>query len=174
MVSDQVNLFAAFRFALSYPSEQHLEYFGAQASSLQSPRSLSELRSLYISLFEAGLPHPKCPLLESFYVDNRPAPEVVLENKLFYKHFGLQLHGQAAPDSLLAQLEFLAWLDHCIDAGNPDRESLERARRDFIDRNLAWVPKAAERLDSTSEPYHTVMSMLAEYLALPIASSETD
>lgn len=131
-----LNLYATFRFAFSYPDERHLELFAFQ--------SLEELRSFYIALFEAGLPHPRCPLLESFYVPNRPATEVVLENKLFYKHFGLQLESKAAPDHLLTQLEFLSWIEYCRQAGNPDRSSLETAKRDFLVRHVIhWVPRAA-------------------------------
>ena len=99
-----------------------------------------ELPSLYIDLFEAGMPQPRCPLLESAWLLNRPAGDVVLENKLFYQNFGLEIHSQAAPDHLLTQLEFLAWLDHCLAAGNPDAASLERARTEVLQRHLAhWI-----------------------------------
>ena len=125
MAQDALNPYATFRFALAYPDERHLEMF--RRLSEETPETLEELRSLYLRLFEAGLPYPQCPLLESHYVLNRPATEVVLENKLFYKHFGLQVESKAAPDHLLTQLEFLGWLEHCLAAGNPDRESLEKA-----------------------------------------------
>ncbi|MBI3694187.1 MAG: molecular chaperone TorD family protein [Acidobacteria bacterium] len=142
MAQDTLNPYATFRFALGYPDERHLEMF--RGLSDETPQTLEELRSLYLELFEAGLPHPKCPLLESHYVLNRPATEVVLENKLFYKHFGLQVESKAAPDHLLTQLEFLSWLEHCVAAGNPDRESLEKAKRDFLERHVShWIPRAA-------------------------------
>ena len=138
MVSTSLNVWAVFRFALSYPDERHLERFRSLGDNV--PGTLEELRSLYIELFEAGLPQPRCPLLESAWLLNRSAGDVVLENKLYYQHFGMEIHPQAAPDHLLTQLEFLAWLDHCIDAGNPDRESLERARAEFLERHVAhWV-----------------------------------
>jgi TorA maturation chaperone TorD len=95
-------------------------------------------------LFEAGAPHPVCPLLESFYVPNSPPGDIVLENKLFYKHFGLKIESNAAPDHLLTQLEFLAWLDYCAASGNPDGASLEAARADYVNRHIAhWLPAAA-------------------------------
>ena len=137
-----LNVWAVFRFALSYPDERHLDRFRELGGGV--PATLEELRSLYIDLFEAGLPQPRCPLLESAWLLNRPAGDVVLENKLFYQHFGLEIHPQAAPDHLLTQLEFLAWLDYCLEAGNPDRESLERARAEFLERHVAhWVRNTA-------------------------------
>ena len=106
--------------------------------------TLAELRSLYIDLFEAGLPQPRCPLLESAWLLNRPAGDVVLENKLYYQNFGLEIDGRAAPDSLLTQLEFLAWLDYCESAGNLDVESVKRARAEFLERHLShWVGSLA-------------------------------
>jgi DMSO reductase family type II enzyme chaperone len=142
MVSGAINTWAVFRFALGYPGERHLERFAELFES--APGTLEELRSLYIALFEAGLPQPRCPLLESAWLLNRPAGDVVLENKLFYQNFGLEIDGRAAPDHLLTQLEFLAWLDHCEAAGNPDRESLKRARVEFLERHLShWVGNIA-------------------------------
>jgi nitrate reductase assembly molybdenum cofactor insertion protein NarJ len=69
---------------------------------------------------------------------------VVLENKLYYQNFGLEIDDRAAPDHLLTQLEFLAWLDHCEAAGNAHPESLQRARTEFLERHLAhWVGSLA-------------------------------
>jgi DMSO reductase family type II enzyme chaperone len=142
MVSSAINTWAVFRFALGYPDERHLERFRDLCEGV--PGTLEELRALYIELFEAGLPQPRCPLLESAWLLNRPAGEVVLENKLYYQTFGLNIDGRAAPDHLLTQLEFLAWLDHCEAAGNADRQSLRRARRDFMERHLShWVGSLA-------------------------------
>ncbi len=138
-----VNLFAAFRYALGYPDADRLQFLREVTDA--TPETLEDLQTLYMRLFEAGLPHPQCPLLECHYVANRPAGEVVLENKLFYQHFGLQVDTQAAPDHLLTQLEFLSWIEHCLAAGNPDPESLQRARKDFVARHLApWIPQAAK------------------------------
>jgi DMSO reductase family type II enzyme chaperone len=142
MVSSTINTWAVFRFALGYPDDRHLERFHELCEHV--PVTLDALRSRYIDLFEAGLPQPRCPLLESAWLLNRPAGEVVLENKLYYQAFGLEIDGRAAPDHLLTQLEFLAWLDHCEAAGNSDRESLLNARRDFLERHLAhWVGSLA-------------------------------
>src|SRR5262249_42279575 len=137
-----LNIYAMFRFALSYPDDRHMNFF--ERTLDHTPKTLEELRALYITLFEAGLPHPHCPLLESYYQQSRPATEIVLENKLFYKHFGLQLQSAAAPDHLLTQLEFLSWIEHSITARNRDRQSLENAKRDFLRRHVNhWIPGAA-------------------------------
>jgi len=165
MVQDTVNPWATLRFALAYPDERQFERF--QEMFDDAPATLEDLQALYIDLFEAGLPHPKCPLIEGYYLLNRPAGEVVLENKLFFQHFGLQMQSQASPDHLLSQLEFLSWIEHCLECGNPDRASLERARSEFVARHLAhWVPKAAESLHRQGVPcYAQVFSMLAKQLA---------
>jgi len=162
MVSAALNTWAVFRFALSYPDERHLERFAGLCRNV--PPTVEELRALYIGLFEAGLPQPRCPLLESAWLLNRPAGDVVLENKLFYQNFGLEIDGRAAPDHLLTQLEFLAWLDHCIEAGNPGRESIERARAEFLERHLAhWVGKLAGLArDANGECYAGVLEALGE------------
>jgi TorA maturation chaperone TorD len=74
----------------------------------------------------------------------------VLENKLFYKHFGLEIRSNAAPDHLLTQLEFLSWLEYRA-ACAPD-PAVDRARDDFLNRRLRpWIGKAvslAERAES--------------------------
>src|SRR4030095_5189257 len=116
-----VNTWAIFRFALGYPEKRHMELFREICETV--PGTLSVLRSLYIDLFEAGLPQPRCPLLESAWLLHRPAGYVILENNLYYQNFGLEIDARAAPDHLLAQLEFLAWLDHCEATGNADVES---------------------------------------------------
>jgi nitrate reductase assembly molybdenum cofactor insertion protein NarJ len=93
MVSGTVNTWAVFRFALGYPDERHLERFGELCATV--PDTLEDLRALYIDLFEAGLPQPRCPLLESAWLLNKPAGDVVLENKLYYQNFGLEIDGRA-------------------------------------------------------------------------------
>lgn len=164
MLKEEMNPWSTFRFALAYPDQRHLDVFGEQLD--RTPSSLLELRSTYIDLFEAGLPHPKCPLLEGYYLPNRSTGEVVLENKLFFEHFGLGMNPKAAPDHLLTQLEFLTWIEHCLAMGNPEPESLERARRDFVERHLVhWVPKAAQSLANRGEScYSAVFSSLSAHV----------
>jgi DMSO reductase family type II enzyme chaperone len=161
MVSGAVNTWAVFRFALGYPDERHLERFAGLCES--APGTLGELRSLYIDLFEAGLPQPRCPLLESAWLLNRPAGDVVLENKLYYQNFGLEIDGRAAPDHLLTQLEFLAWLDYCEAAGNAELESIRRARNEFVERHLShWIGSLAHLAENAEGGcYAEILAALA-------------
>jgi nitrate reductase assembly molybdenum cofactor insertion protein NarJ len=159
MAHDSINRFAAIRHALSYPDESHLALF--RSFDEAAPDSLEELRALYVSLFEAGLPHPHCPMIESFYVTSRPAGEVVLENKLFYKHFGLELSSQVPADHLLAQLEFLAWLEHCRESGNEASLDIADAQREFTERHLKHLPRAASLARAAGGAcYAAVLAML--------------
>jgi len=169
MVSGTVNTWAVFRFALSYPDERHLERFAGLCDA--APGTLDELRSLYIDLFEAGLPQPRCPLLESAWLLNRPAGDVVLENKLYYQTFGLEIDSRAAPDHLLTQLEFLAWLDHCEAAGNGDPESVRRARSEFLERHLShWVGSLAHLAgNSGADCYAGLLEALAREVESALA-----
>src|ERR1017187_8263684 len=75
MATTALNHWAVFRFGLSYPDERHLERFAELCENV--PGTLPELQSLYINLFEAGMPQPRCPLLESAWLLNRPAGDVV-------------------------------------------------------------------------------------------------
>jgi len=165
MAQDGINAWATFRYALSYPDEEHLARFRAAFDDV--PETLADLRVLYMRLFEAGAPHPVCPLLESYYVANRPPGEIVLENKLFYQHFGLRLDSKAAPDHLLTQLEFLGWLEHCREAGNADPESLDRGESDFRARHLThWLRRATELADNDDGGcYAAILRELGEFVA---------
>ena len=172
MVSSTINTCAVFRFALGYPDERHLERFADLCQTV--PPTLGELRSLYIDLFEAGLPQPRCPLLESAFLLNRPAGEVVLENKLYYQNFGLEIDGRPAPDHLLTQLEFLAWLDHCEAAGNADTASVKRARVEFLERHLShWVGSLAHQSENAGGScYAEVLEALARDVEAALAEAK--
>ena len=169
MVSSAVNRWAILRFALGYPDERHLEHFRELCE--KAPATLADLRSLYIGLFEAGLPQPRCPLLESAWLLNRPAGDVVLENKLYYQNFGLEIDGRAAPDHLLTQLEFLAWLDHCEAAGNTGLESIERARSEFVERHLShWAGSLAHLAENADGGcYAEILEALAREVESALA-----
>ena len=155
-----LNVYSVFRFALGYPDVQHLEHF--RRCGFKVPETLEDLHAIYLLTFEAGLPHPRCPLLESHYVRTKSAPQTVLENKMFYKNFGLEVKSQAPPDHLLTQLEFLAWLTHCIATGNSEAESLTRAREEFLALHVRnWLPAAVRLARRGGTCYGELLRMVA-------------
>jgi len=160
----EFSLVEFFRFGLAYPQADQFEAFvkpsfldglrelwaellGSEPwPGVECPATLDDLRADYIALFDAGVPGPACPLLESHYLKNTRPPSVLLENKLFYSHFGFEHQsGKEAPDHLLVQLEFVAALDYLVRESESDatREGAGRARGEFIERHmLDWLPDA--------------------------------
>ena len=101
------------------------------------------------------MPAPECPLIESHWHRELPAPKVLYENILFYKQFGLNLRASAneTADHLRHQSEFLHYL--CRQEAewrlDPERSTLAeicaQGRRDFLARHvLTWLPRAEDRL----------------------------
>lgn len=116
----------------------------------RKPRSLEEWQALHLSTFEVGVTGPAIPVQESFYAEASSASQVIRENFLFYRHFGYPLADDPSPhDSLVKQLGFLAYLESLLgspETSTDERESLERARDDFLDRHLRpWLPQALDR-----------------------------
>ena len=78
-----------------------------------------------------------------------PVPQILHENVLFYRQFGLELksaQGETA-DHLRHQLEFLAHLctSEANAADDESAEQISRGRSDFLDRRVRpWIAIAAE------------------------------
>lgn len=180
---EDLSLVEFFRFALTYPGEKQFAAFthpeflaglrqlGAELLpaepwiEIQLPESLEDLEADYVGLFDAGTPHPPCPLVESHYVKNSPVSAVLLENKLFFAHFGFEHQaGRESPDHLLVQLEFIACLDYLLEvAARSEREALELARREYLERHvLHWLPRAVEELSRTSPTVYLPFLRLLE------------
>jgi DMSO reductase family type II enzyme chaperone len=130
------------------------------------PESYADFESRYLATFEVGLPEAPLVLLASHHIQHEPAPRVVHEHILFYKHFGcspMEETGEAA-DHLLNELRFLIHLDHLREISPTSAESLDRARRDFLDRQLLrWIPSAADlsARRGIAEFYQATLSLLA-------------
>ncbi len=116
------------------------------------PSGFDDYQQSFISLFEVGVPHPPCPLIESHWNKQEPTSTVLHENLLFYRTFGLKLKVEAeeTSDHLRFQLEFYRRLlalsvDAASDANKVEQyEQLKLARNDFLQRRLAaWTPLAA-------------------------------
>jgi len=111
------------------------------------PDSYGDFESRYLATFEVGLPEAPVVLLASHHIRHEPAPRVVHEHILFYRHFDARPHEETgeAPDHLLNELRFLIHLDGLRECSSSSVESLDRARRDFLDRQLLrWIPQAAD------------------------------
>src|SRR5271169_6663344 len=126
--------------------------------------------STYIALFDVGIPEPPVPLFESAHDKTHPAPEIALENTFFYDVLGLRSdQGQAVPDYLITQLEFLAALRYTSENASDDGTavSLARAEAEFLERHfLNWIPIAKAKLERTGAPgFPILMALLAQFLS---------
>jgi len=123
------------------------------------PDSANVFESEYIACFDAGAPHPAVPLRESHYNKRAPVTQVLYENGLFYKSFGLVLREprREAPDHLLRQLEFVGYLYSMeadalneetfdsVDAEPRRTAQIRRARHEYLQRHLlSWLPQSLE------------------------------
>ena len=130
------------------------------------PSSYPDFESRYLATFEVGLPEAPVVLLASHHMQHEPAPRIVHEHILFYKHFQyspMEETGEAA-DHLLNELRFLIYLDQLREGCPSSAESLDLARRDFLDRHLLrWLPRASDRATERgiAEFYQRVLALLS-------------
>lgn len=129
------------------------------------PDSYADYEARYLSTFEVGLPEAPIVLLASHHVRHEPAPRVVHEHVLYYKHFDcapMEETGEAA-DHLLNELRFLVHLDQLRELNPAGADSVDRARRDFLDRHpLRWLPRAATLATErrVAEFYRVLLALL--------------
>ncbi len=191
--------------ALDKPTpEQHAWLIGADASGFAAtlaelcerfgvavppeplfPPDFADHQARYIATFEVGLPAPPVVLLASRYDRRTPAPRVVHEHLLLYRHFGLKTaDANLEPaDHLLNELAFLVHLDDLLLAGQTERRSLLLARRDFLKRYAAvWPAQAAAHRTSARAGaagqdvpavYRAILSLLAAAVAEDLELSES-
>jgi DMSO reductase family type II enzyme chaperone len=127
----------------------------AGSEELPLPQDLADYEQTYIAAFEVGLPSPPCPLIESHWNKTHPAPQILHENTLYYRRFGLQLRSSAnePADHLRHQLEFLRYLcqleAEAHEAQDPDHAAqLALARGEYLERHVrSWAPAAAAHLE---------------------------
>lgn len=144
------------------------------------PESYADFESRYIACFEVGCPEPPVVLQASHYSRHEPAPRIVHEHILFYKHFQLSLADPTheSADHLLNELAFLIHLDDIAQRGLSDGESLAWARRDFLERHLGrWSVQAAERASERGLPplYRLLLRLIAAAVRLdsiPVDSAD--
>jgi TorA maturation chaperone TorD len=92
-----------------------------------------------------------------------------LENTFFYDVLGLRSdQGQAVPDYLITQLEFLAALRYTSENASDDGTavSLAPAEAEFLERHLLnWIPTAKVKLERTGAPgFPVLMTLLMQFL----------
>ena len=119
------------------------------------PPALADHESRYLACFEVGVPGPPVALQASHYNRREPVPATVHEHVLFYKRFGARLaNGNIEPaDHLSNELAFLIHLDELLAAGQPEAESVLRARCDFLARQVTrWAAAAGAAAEEKSLP----------------------
>jgi TorA maturation chaperone TorD len=128
-----------------------------------TPEEFADHESRYLACFEVGLPAPPVALLASHYNRREPAPRIIHEHILLYRHFGVEVRpGSLDPaDHVVNQLAFLIRLDELT--GNVEAESLLRARHDLLTRHLRWVPRAVADAEEKHLPpvYCALLALLA-------------
>lgn len=147
---------------------------GGPESASVLPPSAAEYEEEYIAVFDAGFPHPPCPLIETHWNKTEPAQNVIHEHVLFYKRFGLRLSesSRETPDHLRYQLDFHAhllrlWESAERDPGGGQAGQFGLAERDFRRRRMAgWIAKASAALTGAGGPPWAVewMGYLDSYL----------
>lgn len=120
------------------------------------PQNQAEYEETFIAMFEVGVPHPPCPLIETHWNKTEPVSNILHENILFFKAFGLRLKSmtEETSDHLRYQLEFYRYLStmllralHTGRVGDTAAQLIQ-ARRDYRRRHLAnWIPLAADHID---------------------------
>jgi DMSO reductase family type II enzyme chaperone len=130
------------------------------------PPALADHESRYLACFEVGVPQPPVVLQASHYNRREPVPATVHEHVLFYKRFGACLaKGNIEPaDHLSNELAFLIHLDELFAAGQLEAESVLRARRDFLARQVTrWAAAAAAAAAEKSLPalYRFLLAVFA-------------
>lgn len=133
------------------------------------PESYADYESRYLATFEVGLPEAPVVLLASHYSRNEPAPKVVHEHILFYRHFDADPAAETgeAADHLINELRFLIHLDELRERSPSSWEAIDRARGDFLDRQLLrWVPAACAQADRNGVPAFYCLALLLLYAML--------
>ncbi len=181
---DSVDLYRVFSFLFGFPTRERFAWmrrpdFSSGLASLwkelgckgrfpgvRSFEEYDQYESVYIALFDVGVPAPPVPLLESAWRKSQPAQQVVLDNVNFYEVLGLRCDTSRYPaDHLLTQLEFLAAVRYAQEHADAEmnRDSLARLEHDFLDRHLlAWFPAAKRKLHALDPPVFALLATLLE------------
>ncbi len=133
---------------------------GHPSSPLEIADDFHDYESQYIATFDVGQPSPPVPLIESHYNKVAPVPQILHENLLFYKRFGLNLRADFGDtsDHLLCQLSFVTHLFGLLqqrDDANDETGGAQiiQAICDYSDRHLrSWIPAAIRAAEDVPFP----------------------
>jgi TorA maturation chaperone TorD len=162
-MDNETDLCRVFGFAFDRPSPERFAWLNQ--TGLGKLPDYESYESLYIGLFDAGMPQPPVPLMESAHRKTPPSQQIVLENMDFYDVVGLKPREGCAPDHLITQLEFLSAIRY-LRRNAPDDADLERLEKDFLERHLlSWLPTAQRKLGREKVPiFGALMDMLVGHL----------
>lgn len=155
----------------SLPYELETDLAGLLASG-----DYIEFQSQYLSLFEAAMGMPPCPLYSGLYRGGRKS--VMEELTRFYNYFGLSIEhgGGELPDHITTEMEFMHYLTFKELAalhGGKDEMPYRRAQADFLERQLvSWLPALESRLHGI-EPeifYMTVVQLATAFARTDLAA----
>ena len=163
----ETDLCRVFGFAFDRPSPERFAWLNQ--TGLGKLPDYESYESLYIALFDAGMPQPPVPLMESAHRKTPPAQQIVLENMDFYDVLGLKPRDGCAPDHLVTQLEFLSavrYLRRNAPRSASEDTGLERLEKDFLERHLlSWLPIAQKKLEQEKVPvFAPLMNLLVAHL----------
>ena len=139
------------------------------APGAPAPTSREDFQVEYNRLFEVGsMGGPPCPLFGGHW--ERDRMRIMEELLRFYNYFGLSLTQGQLPDHITVEMEFMHFLTFKEAEAlqeNRQRDSYQRAQRDFLDRHLGkWVPALRERL-ARFEPlpfFNELVALTDEFL----------
>jgi TorA maturation chaperone TorD len=166
----------AFRHAL----EQVCERFDlAVPPSSLAAADPADHEARYIACFDVGMPTAPVVLLASHYNRREPVTAIIHEHLLFYHRFGANLttgNGEPA-DHALNEMAFLIHLDELLLAGQIEKESILRARHDFLGRHMSRWPTgalAAAKENEIPPLYVVLLGLLAAAVEQDRALTEAE
>lgn len=140
---------AAERSAIYRLLAQGFTYRGAQ----HPPFSLSG--ASYNAAFDPSVCETAASLREGVYADADQS-SVFEELMRFYNFYGLgRAEGAEMPDHLSVELEFMHYLTHLESdptLSTEERDSLQRAQHDFVERHLDRLVQGLTRVLRTDDP----------------------
>ena len=136
--------------------------------------SIEQLQADYTHLFLAGFPATPCRLVESVHVEGMLVGEATETAARSYLRFGLEARTREA-DSLVSELEFLAFLSGTPVEAGPEADGYRRARTAFLREHLLrWGPALVGKIGraATNQLYLALADLFGWLLAADQSHAE--